>query len=292
MLCHRKKPFQSCLNAWHAYCLYVSRGQTTVKNVVAITNRKGGSGKTTTSVNLSAALALKGYRVVLVDADPQAHSALSLGLRYAGNAPGLYDVLIGDAGMDDVMRKTPLKNLRVIAGGKRLTDFERDNARNSAARTVMGEKISEITAPVDYLFIDTPPTLSLMTLSSLIAGTKVIIPMQAHFLAMEGLAETLKILRFIEKRYGRSPVMMGVVPTFYRPSTRLARLIIEDIGRTLGEELLLSPIRTNVSLAEAPSHGKSIFQYNPRSHGARDYLTLANQIVGLCTQTQSVGAAT
>ncbi len=252
-----------------------------MSRTIAIGNRKGGSGKTTTSVNLAAALAHKGRKVLLVDADPQGHSALSMGLGVKPEQKTLFDVLVNGVGAEETVRSTYLSTFHLIPGGSRLAIYERDHATDPSARLRLADSLDSLRDQYDYVLIDTPPTLGLMTICSLIASTDVLVPMQAHFLAMEGLAETIRVLGGIKKYYDRSVRLLGVIPTFYQARARLSREIIGQIKDRLGADAVLHPVRSNIALAEAPSHGMTIFQYQPRSNGAHDYLHLANQVEGL-----------
>ncbi|MEE8441441.1 MAG: ParA family protein [Spirochaetia bacterium] len=249
--------------------------------IIAIGNRKGGSGKTTTSVNLGAALAHKGKKVLLVDADPQGHSALSLGAGVRPEQKTLFELLVNGLEPEEIVRDTYLRTFHLIPGGSKLATYERDHATDPSAKLRLADRLDSIREHYDYILIDTPPTLGLMTICSLIASTEVLVPMQTHFLAMEGLAETIRVLDGIEKYYHRTVRLLGVVPTFYQAKARLSRAIIGQIRDRLGESAVLHPVRANIALAEAPGHGMTIFQYRPRSNGAHDYLHLANQVESL-----------
>lgn len=252
-----------------------------MKRIVSISNRKGGCGKTTTTVNVAAALAHKGKKVCVIDADPQAHTTRSFGITPKDINLDLYSVLVDHKDPEEVMVDTYLDKLKVIPATRRLTTFERKYAGLKDARTLLTENIGNLNGGFDYIVFDTPPTLSLMTVSVLIASNEVFIPMQTHFLSLEGLAEMVAVVSKIKKLYNSQLEIKGVIPTFYKENTRLSRAIIHDIKMNLGENIILHPVRVNISLAEAPGYGKTIFQYNLKSHGACDYLAIAKQIEGI-----------
>ncbi len=245
--------------------------------IIAFANRKGGSGKTTTTVNVASALAHFGNRVCIIDTDSQAHASLSLGIKKQDRA-GLYAILTEDKSPKEVMINTYLENLKLIPASRMLIEYERKYSSDKTHRTLLSEKINNIVGDFDFIIFDTSPALSLLTLSALIASREVYIPMQAHFLAMEGLAEMVRLIYTINKLYNPRLRLKGIIPTFFSERTRLSRAIIEEIKKNLGETIILRPIRANISLAEAPSYGKTIFQYNKKSNGAIDYYYLAKEI--------------
>jgi len=244
--------------------------------ILAISNRKGGSGKTTTTVNVAAALALKGANVLVIDADPQAHTTLSFGCR--PNGADLYSILAEGATPREVMYDTAIKGLRILPASRRLINFERKMSDRQEGRLKLKQGLSGLNGDHDYVIIDTPPTVSLLMVSALIASTEVYVPLQAHFLSLEGLAEMVGIVSKVNALYQNGPRIAGVIPTFFRGNTNLSRSVIHEIKTHLGEEIILHPVRMSVALAEAPSFGKSIFEYSLKSNGARDYLALAKQI--------------
>lgn len=252
-----------------------------MRRVLSITNRKGGSGKTTTTVNVAAALAMKGRKVLVVDADSQGHSTISFGLRTGGPDPTLFELLTGKADIQEALRDTYIPTLKVIPASRNLTGFARSFARDKDARVVLREGISGLNGSFEYVVIDTPPVMGLLTVSALIASNEVYIPMQTHFLSLEGLAEIVMMVRKIRDVYGTDLELMGVIPTFFKERTRLSKGIVENIRKNLGEHIILHPVRENVALAEAPSFGETIFQYRVRSNGAHDYMALAAQIDGM-----------
>lgn len=246
--------------------------------VLAFSNRKGGSAKTTTTVNIAAALAEKGYRVLVVDADAQAHTSISLGFHPGDTKKDLYSLLVENESIDMVLHETYLKNLTLIPASMKLTEFERQYSHKEEVRTLLRDKIKAVKSSYDFILFDTPPTFSLLTVSVLIASNELYIPVQTHFLAMESLAAMIKIVRQINKLYNPNLKVKGIIPTFYTSRRNLTRTIIEEIRQNLGEKILLHPVRMNISLAEAPGYGMTIFQYNPGSNGAHDYSKVAEQI--------------
>ena len=252
-----------------------------MKRILSVSNRKGGSGKTTTTVNIAAALAHQGKEVLVVDADPQAHTSLSLGIKPKDVSLDLYSLLVDKREPEEVMADTYLKQLKVIPASRRLTIYERTFSATKEARHSLCERLQDLNGRFDYVIFDTPPTLSLLTISALIASEEVYVPMQAHFLSLEGLVEMVTLISKINKLYNPKLKLRGIIPTFYKERTRLSQAIIAEIKKNLGEGIILHPVRVNVALAEAPSFGKTIFQYRLKSHGAFDYLSIAKQIEGL-----------
>ncbi len=246
--------------------------------ILAFSNRKGGSAKTTTAVNVAAALADRGRRVLVIDADAQAHTTISLGYHPKSIEKDLYSFLVQDERMENVLYGTYSKNLFLIPGSMKLTEFERHYSHREEARSFLKDRISSVKDDYDYIIFDTPPTFSLLTVSVLIASSELYIPVQTHFLAMESLAAMIKIVRQINSLYNPGLEVKGIIPTFYTKRRNLTKTIIEEIRQNLGDRIILHPVRMNVSLAEAPGYGMTIFQYDPKSNGARDYSIVAVQI--------------
>jgi chromosome partitioning protein len=246
--------------------------------IISISSRKGGTGKTTTAVNLSAALAHMGKKVLVIDADPQAHTTLSLGVSQIGMKGDLYSILLAEKAPDEVLQPTYLENLQLVPASRRLLDFERTYTPNKEARFFLARRLSEWKNKYDYILIDCPPTLSLLTLCSMMASQEVVIPLQAHFLSLESLAAVVRLIHNINRLYETGLRLLGIVPTFHTYRTNLSKAVIKEIKEYLGEDIILYPIRMNIALAEAPSRGETIFQYNRRSNGALDYLRLAYRI--------------
>jgi chromosome partitioning protein len=247
---------------------------------IVFSNRKGGSGKTTTTVNVSAALAHRGKKVLVVDTDPQAHASLSFGVNGDGRERNLYRLLSDLGGPAEMVVDTYLENLKIIPAHRKLADFEQQNGGFDGATAMLADKLRPFYATFDFIVFDTAPTLNMMTLGALTASSELYVPMQTHFLALEGLAEMVRVVGQIKDTGESSLAIRGIIPTFNKERTRLNRAILQEIKNTLGEDIVLHPIRENISLAEAPSHGKTIFQYKLKSHGAYDYLRVADMIKG------------
>ena len=265
---------------------------------VAIINQKGGVGKTTTAVNLSAALAAAGQRVSLVDLDPQAHATLHLGVEPGREGGSIYDVLAGDASLAEV-RKQVGENLYLVGSHLDLAAAEVELAGVVGRELILRDKLEADREEFDYLFVDCPPSLGILTLNALAAVDEVFIPLQPHFLALHGLSKLLQTIEIVTRRLNPRLRLSGVVLCMFESGTRLASEVCRDVDEFFAQnregqspwsaaQPFQTRIRRNVRLAEAPSFGQSIFQYAPGSNGAEDYRLLALEVLD---QLSAVSAA-
>ncbi len=257
---------------------------------IAILNQKGGVGKTTTTVNLAAALANAGKRTMVLDLDPQAHATLHLGETPGQSDCSMYDVLTQNVSLASV-RKEVAPNLFLCGSHIDLAAAEVELIGTVGREVILRDKLDEDTEKFDYMLIDCPPSLGVLTLNALCAAYEVFIPLQAHFLALHGLSKLLETIQLVSKRVNRDLKVTGVVLCLYDSGTRLGGEVIEDLdryfdGRRHGSapwsdaRVFKTKIRRNIRLAECPSFGQSIFQYAPTSRGAEDYASLALEIQG------------
>lgn len=255
---------------------------------IAIMNQKGGVGKTTTAVNVSAALAATGLRVCLIDLDPQAHASLHLGLEPQPDQPSVYDVLTGKTPLADARRQAS-ENLWVVGSTLDLAAAEIELAGVIGRELILRDKLREDQQTFDYLLIDCPPSLGILTLNALAAVDEVFIPLQPHFLALHGLSKLLETINLVAERLNPALRISGVVLCMYDTNTRLAGEVSQNVDEFFraargqatpwaDAQTYQTRIRRNVRLAEAPSFGQSIFQYSPDSHGAEDYRRLAEEL--------------
>ncbi len=257
---------------------------------IAILNQKGGVGKTTTTVNLSAALAATGRRVCVLDLDPQAHATTHLGLEPDGTLASLYDVLVNNKPLADVRKKAD-DNLWVCPSDINLAAAEVELAGVVGREVILREALAVDGADYDYMLMDCGPSLGVLTLNALAAADEVFIPLQPHFLALHGLSKLLETTALVSRRINPTLKVTGVVVCLFDSQTKLAQEVVGDLRRFLDKSrgvpvpwadavVFDTKIRRNVKLAECPSHGTSIFRYAPTCPGATDYAALANEVIG------------
>jgi chromosome partitioning protein len=257
---------------------------------IAVLNQKGGVGKTTTTVNLAAALAAEGRRTLVLDLDPQAHATLHLGLLPGRSGPSLYDSLTQGLPLEKVRREVA-PNLYICGSHIDLAGAELELIGTVGREMILRDQLAADTESFDYVLMDCPPSLSILTLNALCAATEVFIPLQAHFLALHGLSKLLETINLVAKRVNRDLKVAGIVLCLYDAGTRLGGEVIDDLNRFFDgrrsadspwadARLMHTRIRRNVRLAECPSFGQSIFQYAPTSRGAEDYASLAAELQG------------
>ncbi len=272
---------------------------------IAVINQKGGVGKTTTTVNLAAALALAGRRVCVLDLDPQAHASTHLGVEPDGTLPSVYDVLVSNRPLAEV-RRTAGENLSLVPSDIDLAAAEVELAgivgREVILREAMAADAGDNPAggsAFDFVLMDCGPSLGVLTLNALAAADEVFIPLQPHFLALHGLSKLLETTALVARRINPKLVVSGVVVCLYDAGTKLAQEVVTDLTAFLSKsrganapwanaKVFATKIRRNIKLAECPSFGKSVFAYAPRSSGAADYAALANEVLGV-SAVQVVG---
>ncbi|MGE5391335.1 MAG: ParA family protein [Deltaproteobacteria bacterium] len=252
---------------------------------IVIANRKGGSGKTTTSVNLAAGLAKRGWRVLVVDVDSQAQATTSCGIIPAQQTISVYELLQGVAAgqsMSPGLGKTIIKNghpFDLLPSRADLSALEIEVSHHDNAQFLLRDLLLIVDNDYDYILIDSAPSLGLITVNSLVAAQQLIIPVEANFLSMDGLAQMIQILYRINLELNPDLRLLGIVPVKCDLRTNLARSVLDEIKKNFGTDKLLPPIRNDIKLAEAPSFGQTIFEYAPACRGAKDYDALSAAIL-------------
>lgn len=247
--------------------------------MIALANQKGGVGKTTTSVNLSSSLAFLGKKVLLVDIDPQGNASSGVGVNKGEIEHCIYDVLVDDVAIQDVLQKTDLDNLNVIPATIQLAGAEVELVPAISREIRLKKAIDSIRDDYDYVIIDCPPSLGLLTLNALTAADSVLIPVQCEYYALEGLSQLLNTIRIVQKHLNEDLQIEGVLLTMLDARTNLGIQVIEEVKKYFQNKVFNTIIPRNVRLSEAPSHGKPILLYDAKSKGAEVYLELAKEVV-------------
>ncbi|MGB7266559.1 MAG: ParA family protein [Terracidiphilus sp.] len=247
--------------------------------IVGLVNQKGGVGKTTTAINLAACLALDGLKVLLADCDPQANASSGLGLRKDDDRHSVYDVIIGDSPAEQVILPTEVDHLWLLPGSKNLIGATVELATVEDRVLRLRNSLEPVQSNFDLIFLDCPPALDLLTLNVLSAAQSLIVPMQAEYFALEGISELISTLERVRAAYNPGLTIEGVLLTMYDDRTNLAQQVTETLREYFRDILYQTVIPRNVRLAEAPSHGKPVALYDPRSRGTDAYFALTDEFL-------------
>jgi chromosome partitioning protein len=250
-----------------------------LSRVFAIANQKGGVGKTTTAINLAASLAVNDIRVLVVDSDPQGNATSGLGVSKDPDKPSLYHVLLGDTHAKDAVRSTGFDGLDIITADKNLVGSNLELIDLAHREYRLRDRLAEIRDDYQFILIDCPPALDLLTLNALIAADSVLVPIQCEFFALEGVSELMDTIDRIRDSFQHPLAIEGILLTMYDDRTNLTRQVAADLRDFFQEAVFRTIIPRSIRLAEAPSFGKPILTYDPRSKGAESYIKLAKEIL-------------
>jgi chromosome partitioning protein len=247
--------------------------------IISVASQKGGVGKTTTAINLAACLAQENQRVLVVDVDPQGNASSGLGVNGNDVASSTYEILIGAADIKEAIRPTALANLDLIAAGQRLSGAEIELVSMLSRESRLKTALTVIRDDYDYLFLDTPPSLGLLTVNALTASDSVLIPLQCEYLALEGLSQLVGAIRLVQDHLNPALRIEGVLLTMFDARLNLSQQVAAEARKFFAERVYRSVIPRNVRLSEAPSFGKPIVLYDPNSSGADSYRDLAREVL-------------
>ncbi|TGK11751.1 ParA family protein [Leptospira fletcheri] len=248
--------------------------------IVSISNQKGGVGKTTTSINLAANLAAIGKKVLIVDFDPQGNSGSGLGLEINTIPKTSYELLIGECSANECIHKTEIENLHIVPSNINLSGAEADLLAEENREYRLKNAIGSLRTEFDYILIDCPPSLGVLTINALSAADSVMITLQTEYFALEGLTQLMKIISLVQGKLNPSLELEGVLLTMYDKRTNLAQQVAEDVKAYFKDKVYTTVIPRNIKLSEAPSFGKSILSYDPEGVGAQSYRNLALEVAG------------
>jgi len=250
-----------------------------VSKIIAIANQKGGVGKTTTAVNLSSCLAAAEQRTLLIDMDPQANSTSGVGYQASENEPSIYEALIGSVSIKDIIRTTDLAHLHLIPAAISLVGAEIELVSMLSRETRLRQTLEPIISEYDYILIDCPPSLGLLTINTLTAANSVIIPMQCEYYALEGLSQLMNTIKLVRRHLNPDLKVEGVLLTMFDGRLNLSKQVVQEVRSNLNERVYQTVISRNVRLSEAPSFGKPIILYDILSTGAENYMALTKEVM-------------
>lgn len=247
--------------------------------IIAITNQKGGVGKTTTAINLSACLAAMGKKVLAIDADQQGNTTSGLGLEKDEIEMTIYNVMLGECSLSDVKLPTRVDGLEVVPANISLTGAEIELIGKEDREFILKKEVEKIKENYDFIIIDCPPSLNVITINALTASDTVLVPIQCEYFALEGLEQLIHTINLVKKGLNRQLELEGIVFTMFDARTNLSLQVVEEVKRSLGENVYRTIIPRNVRLGESPSHGLPIHLYDPKSKGAESYELLAEEVI-------------
>lgn len=247
--------------------------------VIAVTNQKGGVGKTTTSVNLSGFVAAMGYKTLVIDIDPQGNATSGLGIEKRSLKKSVYNVLVGDIVAEEIILPTTVKNLEIIPSSIELVGAEVDLVRMDERDSVLKKSLARLRNAYDFIFIDCPPSLGLLTVNALSAANSVLIPIQGEFYALEGLSQLMNTIRLVKRSYNQSLEVEGVLLTMFDGRSNLVNSVADEIHKYFGKKVYDTKIPRNVRLGEAPSYGIPIMQFDAKASGSIAYKRLAEELL-------------
>jgi chromosome partitioning protein len=260
---------------------------------IAIANQKGGVGKTTTAINLGASLASNDLRVLLIDSDPQGNATTGLGIDKSVEKPTIYDVLFSDVPISQAIVKTEFDGLDMVPANKNLVAANIELVDMPERETRLARKLDEVRGQYHYILIDCPPALDLLTLNAMVAADSVLVPIQCEFFALEGISQLMDTVERITESFSHNLAIEGILLTMYDDRTNLTKQVADDLRAFFDEKVFKTIIPRSVRLAEAPSYGKPILQYDVRSKGSESYVKLAKEILTneqkSRTSSQSIG---
>lgn len=262
--------------------IVVSKGRYKIMahvRMIAIANQKGGVGKTTTAINLSACLAEAGKKVLAVDADPQGNCTSGLGLDKNSLEKTIYEMMLGEADVNEIMMDTCVENLRILPANMNLSGAEIELIGYEKREYILKTELDKVKNNFDFVVMDCPPALNMITINALTAADTVLVPIQCEYFALEGLEQLLHTINLVKNRLNDKLAIEGIVFTMYDARTNLSLQVVEEVKRSLGQSVYRSIIPRNVRLGEAPSHGLPITMYDDKSKGAESYRWLAEEVI-------------